>query len=126
MDRREFVATFAFVAVALTAPEAFARFMGRAFLDHAVPGVGLTVNGPVREVRLFFSIGVVAASSRVEITNAAGRVMAAGKPVNDPSDQSVLVFGLARALPAGTYKVRWYAVSVHQRWSSGAFRFTVT
>jgi hypothetical protein len=52
--RREFIAAAGSVAAIVSASQVFARFMGGAFLDHAVPGVGLTVSGPVRELRLYF------------------------------------------------------------------------
>jgi len=60
MNRREFIAAITSSAVVASTLQAFARFMGGAFLDHAVPGVGLTVRGPVRELRLYFTIGVLA------------------------------------------------------------------
>ena len=47
------------LAVPPAAPPAFAH----AFLDHAMPGVGLTVSGPVREIRLYYTQGVVTAFS---------------------------------------------------------------
>ena len=110
----------------LPAPMAFARFMGAASLDHAVPGVGLTVNGPVRELRLYFTIGVIAASSSVELTNPAGAAIAASRPVGDPSDQSVVIVNLRQALPPGTYGVSWHMISINERRSSGTYRFTVS
>jgi copper resistance protein C len=100
--------------------------MGGAFLDHAVPGVGLTVTGSPREVRLYFTISVIAASSSVKITNAAGAAIAASLPVNDASDQQVVIVKLKRALGPGTYKVSWQVVSIHGRPTSGTFRFTVS
>src|SRR5207249_3166923 len=39
------------VAAPLSAPPAYAH----AFLDHAVPGVGMTVSGPVREIRIWYT-----------------------------------------------------------------------
>jgi hypothetical protein len=44
MDRREFIAAAVSVAAIASTSKAFARFRGGAFLDHAVPGVGLTVS----------------------------------------------------------------------------------
>jgi hypothetical protein len=65
MDRRKFIAAAGCAAAIASSSQAFARFMGGAFLDHAVPGVGLTVSGPVRELRLYFNLGVIAAFSSV-------------------------------------------------------------
>jgi methionine-rich copper-binding protein CopC len=95
-------------------------------LDHAVPGVGLTVNGPVREVRLYFDLGVIALASSVRLTTSTGAALGVGKPINDPSDQQILIVRLKRPLPPGTYEVRWQTVSIHGRPTWGTFRFTVT
>jgi methionine-rich copper-binding protein CopC len=115
----------AYILAILLAPEALARFRGGAILDHAVPGVGLTVGAPVREVRLYFDIGVLAPFSRVQITNSAGAAVPVSQPMNDPSDPSALYVRLGRALGPGTYMVRWQAVSIHRRPSWGTFRFYV-
>jgi hypothetical protein len=45
MNRRQFIAAAGSVAVLAPASLAYARFRGGAVLDHAVPGVGLTVSG---------------------------------------------------------------------------------
>ena len=125
MDRRKFIAGAGSIAMVASTSRAFARFMGGAFLDHAVPGVGLTVSGSPREIRLYFTIGVIAALSNVQVMSPTGAMIAASKPVNDPSDQQIVIVRLKHALPPGTYKVSWRAVSIHERPTSGTFRFTV-
>ena len=67
MDRRKFIAAAGSVAAFAPASQAYARFGGGAFLDHAVPGVGLTVSGSPRELRLHFDLGVVADLSSVQV-----------------------------------------------------------
>ncbi|MGB6177045.1 MAG: copper resistance CopC family protein [Methylocella sp.] len=125
MDRREFIAAAgSFVAFA-PASQTFAQ-MGGAFLDHAVPGVGLPVSGSPREVKLYFTIGVIAASSSVLVMSPTGAMVAASKPANDPFDQQIVIVRLKRALPPGTYKVSWHVVSIHGLPSSGTFQFTVS
>ena len=104
------------------APSAFAH----AFLDHAVPGVGLTVSGAPRELRLYFTQGVVTAFSHVHVLSDAGAAIPARKPVNDPSDQTIIIVRLGRALPPGTYTVSWHVVSVDTHSSQGTFSFTVS
>ena len=106
--------------------QAFARFRGGAFLDHAVPGVGLTVSGPVRELRLYFTIDVLPGFSSVEVLSSRGAAMAAGRPINDPSDPSVVIVRFGRALPPSTYGVSWHVVSIHRRPTWGTFHFTVS
>ncbi|MGC2221335.1 MAG: copper resistance protein CopC [Methylocella sp.] len=125
MDRREFIAAAASAAVIARASQAFAQ-MGGVILDHAVPGVGLTVSGPVRDLRLHFSIGSLAASSSVQVISSTGSTIATSRPVNDPSGQQIVIVRLKRALPPGTYMVSWRVVSVNGRPTSGTFQFTVS
>jgi len=125
VDRRKFIAVVGSVVAFAPASQAFAQ-MAAAFLDHAVPGVGLTVSGPVRELRLYFNLGVATARSSVQITTSTGAAIAASKPVNDPSDQQIVIVRLGRALPPGTYSVSWHTVSVRGRSASGTYRFTVS
>lgn len=83
----------------IAVPHAFAH----AFLDHAVPGVGMTVSGSVRELRLYYTQGVVTAFSHVHVVSSAGAQISVSKPVNDPSDQQTIIVRLGRALGPGTY-----------------------
>jgi copper resistance protein C len=125
MDRREFIAAAGSAAAVPSTSLAFAQ-MGGTFLDHAVPGVGFTVSGSPRELRLYFTQGVVTALSRVQVTSSTGAAIPASKPVNDSSDQQIVIVRLGRALPPGTYTVSWRVVSVNGRPASGTFRFTVS
>jgi copper resistance protein C len=100
--------------------------MRGAILDHAVPGVGLTVSGPVRELTLYFTIAVLAARSSVQVISSTGAAIAASRPVNDPSSQDIVIVKLKRALPPGTYRVSWHVVTIDQRQASGAYLFTVS
>jgi copper resistance protein C len=122
LDRREFVALAASASV-LAPPRAYAR-MG-VLLVRAEPGVGLTVTSPVRELRLYFDQGVLAASSSVQVTNSAGATIPTTKPTGDPSGEEILIVHFGRVLLSGTYQVSWHVVSVDQRPASGTYRFTV-
>ena len=126
MDRREFIAAAGSVTAVASASQASVWFMRGAFLDHAVPGVGLTVSGPVREVRLYFDLGVLAALSSIQVASSTGAAIAASRPVNDPSSQDIVIVKLKRALPPGTYRVSWHLVTIDQRQASGAYLFTVS
>jgi copper resistance protein C len=88
-----------------------------------VPGVGLTVRGPVREVRLYFDLGVVAAS--VQVTTSTGAVIPASRPFID-SSQEIVTVRLGRALGPGTYLVGWDVISVAGRSTWGTFHFKVS
>jgi methionine-rich copper-binding protein CopC len=115
-------AALAASAASLSAPLAFAH----AFLDHAVPGVGMEVSGPVRELRLYYTQGVVTAFSAVSVKSSTGAAIPASKPVNDPSDQQTVIVRLGRALGPGSYTVSWRALSVDTHTTTGTFHFTVT
>jgi methionine-rich copper-binding protein CopC len=113
----------AWLAVSCAAPTtAFAH----AFLDHAIPSVGGTVGGSPREIRLFFTQGVVTAFSHVHVVSDAGSVVPTGKLVTDSSDKTVVIVRLGRALPRGTYTVTWVVVSVDTHTTQGTFSFTVS
>jgi len=124
VNRRKFLAAGAGMsAAAVSVSRAFA-VRGRAFIDHAVPGVGLTVIGPVREVRLYFDMGVVAAG--VQVRTSAGAVVPASRPLIDSSGGLIVTVRLGRALGPGTYLVGWHVMSVARWPTSGTFRFKVS
>jgi copper resistance protein C len=113
-------------AVAFTSSVAVPHALAHAFLDHAVPGVGMTVSGPVRELRIYFTQAVVTAFSHVHVVSSAGAQIPVSKPVNDPSDQQTIIVRLGRALGPGTYSVSWQVVSVDTHTTQGTFSFTVS
>lgn len=123
MNGRAFIAAAGMCTVVAPVSQAFA-LRGGAILDHAVPGVGLTVTGPVREVRLYFDMGVLAANVRV--MGAAGTAIPLSRTFLESPDQQVVFVRLARALPPGTYLVSWHVISVARRATWGTFRFTVS
>ncbi len=72
----------------------------------------MTVSGPVREIRLYYTQGVVTAFSHVHVASDAGAVIPTGKLVNDPSDQQTVIVRLGRALGPGGYSLSWQVTSV--------------
>ena len=115
-----------FVIAVLASSSAATAAFAHAFLDHAIPGVGMTVSGPVRELRLWYTQGVVTAFSAVSVASSSGGAIPASRPVNDPSDQQIVIVRLGRALGPGTYTVSWRALSVDTHTTTGTFHFTVT
>jgi copper resistance protein C len=113
-------------AVIFTSSFAVPHAFAHAFLDHAVPGVGMTVSGPVRELRIYFTQGVVTAFSHVHVVSSTGAQIPVSKPVNEGSDQQTIVVRLGRALGPGTYSVSWQVVSVDTHTTQGTFTFTVS
>jgi methionine-rich copper-binding protein CopC len=86
----------------------------------------LTVSGSPQELRLYFDLGVVSGLSNIQVIASTGAANPVSRPVNDPSDQRIVIVRLGRALPPGIYRVSWLVVSIHERPSSGTFHFTVT
>jgi copper resistance protein C len=125
VDRRKFIAAAGSAAAIGSTSQAYAR-MGGALLAHAEPGVGLTVTGPVRELRLYFDVSVLADASSVEVRNSAGVAIPTTRPVSYPSNQQMVIVRLGRVLSPGTYKVSWHVVSIDQIPASGAYRFMVS
>jgi methionine-rich copper-binding protein CopC len=115
-----------FLAAALAAPFAAPPAFAHAFLDHGVPGVGMNVSGPVREIRLYYTQGVVTAFSHVHIVSDSGAVIPAGRPVNSPSDQQMVIVHLGRALGPGGYTLSWQVTSVDTHVTQGTYHFTVS
>ena len=89
-------------------------------LESAVPAVGSTVAAP-DHIALFFSEGVVPGFSGIAVTGLDGKAVKTGRPSGKGAELEVPVSGLA----AGTYTVRWHAVSVDTHKTQGSFRFTV-
>ena len=115
-----------FVIAVLASSSAATAAFAHAFLDHAIPGVGMTVSGPVRELRLWYTQGVVTAFSAVSVASSSGGAIPASRPVNDPSNQQIVIVRLGRALGPGSYTVSWRALSVDTHTTTGTFHFTVT
>jgi methionine-rich copper-binding protein CopC len=90
-------------------------------LESANPRVGSTVSAAPSVLTLNFSEGVEPAFSSVQVTDAAGRRVDAGKPrVNGRQMQVPL-----RALAPGQYNVRWRVLSADTHTTQGSFGFEV-
>jgi methionine-rich copper-binding protein CopC len=107
----------ALLVVALGAPAARAH----AFLDHASPLVGSTVDAAPHEVSLSFTQSLEPAFSTVVVTDASGAEVSQGKAQVSGNTMRV---GL-KALGPGSYKVRWHALSVDTHSTEGSFSFHV-
>jgi copper resistance protein C len=114
------------IAAVLASTFAANAARAHAFLERAVPSVGGTVSGSPREIRLYFTQGVVTAFSHVHLVSDAGAVVPTGKLVNDPTDRQTVIVRLGRGLPRGTYTVTWVVVSVDTHTTQGTFSFTVS
>lgn len=92
-----------------------------ALLDRADPRVGSTVKAAPREVSLFFTENLEPTFSTVEVTNDTGQRVDEGKP---SIDGNVMRLPL-RAIPPGTYRVKWHVLSVDTHTTEGGFSFKV-
>lgn len=104
-----------FVALGATGARA------HAFLDHASPLVGSTVAAAPHEVALFFTQNLEPAFSSVEVTDGSGARVDTGKAAVSGNTMRI---GL-KSVGAGTYRVRWHALSVDTHTTEGSFTFHV-
>ena len=111
------------IAVALLAlwPVGTTVAQAHAFLDHAEPRVGSTVQTAPRELSLSFTQNLEPAFSTVEVRNADGARVDQGKA---RISADVMHVGLKPLLP-GTYKVHWRVLSVDTHTTEGSFSFQV-
>jgi hypothetical protein len=92
-----------------------------AFLQHAMPRAGETLAKAPKEVVLQFTESLEATFSGIEVTDAAGTDVKAGKIVTSANTMRVFL----KPLAAGTYRVNWHAVSVDTHRTEGSYRFVV-
>ncbi len=95
--------------------------VAHAFLDHAEPRVGATVEAP-SAVTLFFTEPIEPAFSRVEVEDGGGKKLETGPPRHPAPDRLELPLP---PLAAGEYTVRWAVVSVDTHPTEGHFMFSV-
>ena len=110
-----------FMLAALVAALGTAAAQAHAFLEHASPLVGSTVASAPREVALTFTQNLESSFSSVQVTDGNGARVDQGKAQVSGNTMRV---GL-KSLPAGTYRVRWHALSVDTHSTEGSFTFTV-
>ena len=96
-----------------------------AFLERASPPVGSEVGISPPELSITFTEGVEPLFSTIEVRDASGAPIAAGKPHSAPGNDRRLVIDLPK-LPSGTYTVIWHITSVDTHKTEGSYQFTVT
>ena len=95
----------------------------------ALPAANATVAKP-KQVVLNFSENVVGPLSGIELTMTAMPGMAGHAPMpirgfTSQASGKTLTVTLPRALPAGTYALKWHAVAADQHRIEGGYSFTV-
>jgi methionine-rich copper-binding protein CopC len=107
-------------ALAIAAPKGAAA---HARLDHASPKVGSTTTAAPKQVVLTFTEKLEPTFSSIEVRDAKGTDVQAGK-ARAGADRTQLRVPL-KALSPGTYTVIWKALSVDTHRTQGTFTFTV-
>jgi methionine-rich copper-binding protein CopC len=92
-----------------------------AFLDHASPLVGSTVQAAPHELTLSFTQNLEPTFSTVQVTGPSGARVDQGKPQISGNTMRVGI----KASGPGTYRVQWHALSVDTHKTQGSFTFHV-
>jgi len=98
--------------------------LGHAFPDHADPRVGSVIASSPAQVRIWFDGALEGVFSTLTVQDSSGRRIDKGDGQVSQSDTTLLQVSLP-ALPAGTYRAVWSAVSRDGHRTSGDFQFTV-
>lgn len=111
------------IAAALWGAVATPPLGAHAFLEHAKPAVGSTVEASPATLELRFTEGVEPAFSTIEVVDLGRHATVQVGTVEHP-DAATLSVALPRLSP-GEYEVRWKIVSVDTHETEGRFRFHV-
>ncbi|NNM92841.1 MAG: copper resistance protein CopC [Candidatus Eremiobacteraeota bacterium] len=120
MATRTLAATFVLLAT-LIAPCAV---QAHAFIDHSNPAVGSTLPTAPKVVHIWFTQELEPAFSWIQVTNKSGAAVNDGSSFVDASNNQEMDIKL-KPLPAGTYTVKWHALSVDTHTTHGEFTFQV-
>lgn len=123
MNTRQFghSRTLTIVAAALLACPVLAS--AHAFLDHADPKVGSTVETPPKEIHAYFTEEVEPAFSTLRVLDSDGNEIDKKDTHLDKDDHKLLIVSLPDLKP-GTYKVEWKVVASDTHHTKGSFSFT--
>jgi len=100
--------------------------LAHAFLADSDPPAGASLTSSPEQLVLVFSEGVVARFSKVQLTDAGGRIMpGVAAPEAVPGRPEQLIVRLTETLPTGLYSVNMLILSVDGHVESQSFRFGV-
>jgi len=115
--------TMRFIVVILALLVAPLAASAHAMLDHASPAVGGTVAAAPKEVVLSFTEKLEPKFSSIDVRDAKGEAVQAGKAALGGSPTELRI--ALKPLPPGTYKVIWRVLSVDTHRTNGSFAFRV-
>ncbi len=110
-----------FTGLLLFLPDAV---LAHAYLDHADPKVGSTVNTSPARVRIWFDSALEPAFSTIMVHNKNNEMVDKRDGRVDPDDPTLLEVSLP-PLPPGVYRVFWNVVARDTHRTSGSFTFTI-
>ncbi len=96
-----------------------------AFLDHADPRVGNKVQGSPKEVKIWFTEGIILPFSAVKVLDASGKEVEKNDKHLDPSNGQLLIVSVPPLKP-GKYTVSWRVTAVDTHVTQGSFTFEVS
>jgi methionine-rich copper-binding protein CopC len=96
-----------------------------AFLDHADPRVGSTVNASPTEVKIWFTEGLILPFSELKVLDASGKEVQKSDKHLDPSNKQLLIVSVPPLKP-GKYTVSWRVTAVDTHVTNGKFTFEVS
>ena len=114
------IARLTIIALLFTATSAWAH----AFLDHAEPAVGSTVDTPITEIKIWYTEKLEPAFSQIQVMDHHSKLVTQNRATVDADDPSLLKLSVP-ALAPGEYKVTWKVMSVDTHMTVGNFSFTV-
>ena len=92
-------------------------------LVRSTPKAGAKIKAP-EQVSIWFSEKIEPVFNRIEVIDGAGTHFEDSKPTPDDADKTLLHARL-KALPVGSYKVRWRITAADSHKMEGAFSFEV-
>jgi copper resistance protein C len=110
------------ICVALLISVSSAR--ANAFLDHAEPAVGSTVDVPPKEIKIWFTEELQPALSQIQLFDRHGKSVTQEHATVDPADPLLLSLPVPAMRP-GKYRVSWRVMSVDSHVTVGTFFFAI-
>jgi len=102
----------------------FSPAQAHAFLDHADPKVGSTVDLSPSVVKIWFTMDVQGPLTNIQVFDVAGHEVDKKDDKIDPNNKALMFVSVPK-LPSGTYKVVWHAVCPWGHHTTGNFTFVV-
>jgi len=95
-----------------------------AFLDHAEPAAGSSVDVPPKEIKIWFTEEPQPGLSQIQLFDHRGKLVTQDRAAVDSADPSLLSLPVPAMRP-GKYRVTWRAMSVDRHMTVGTFFFTI-